>query len=104
MFIIVGREIPLKNTTPSKNNPAPSFLDPTQQDPFSVFQSIVNNNNPAYGYNPMVHNHQMNSIIKNANTDRVIPGPVEPKDSWKNTVSGGSKQGGYTEQHNTTCG
>ena len=55
MFIIVGREIPLKNSTPSEK--APSFLDPTQN-PFSVFHAIASNTNPAFGYNPMVHNHQ----------------------------------------------
>lgn len=83
MFIIVGREIPLKNSTPSENRP--TFLDPTQN-PFSVFHAIACNTNPAYGYNPLVHNHQMNSIIKNANVDRTIPEPVEPKDSWKEFV------------------
>ena len=55
MFIIVGREIPLKNSTPSEK--APSFLDPTQN-PFSVFHAIASNTNPAFGYNPMVHNRQ----------------------------------------------
>lgn len=90
MFIIVGREIPLKNSTPSEK--APSFLDPTQN-PFSVFRSLVNldNTNPAYGYNPSIHNHQMSSIIKNANTDRTIPEPVEPKDSWKEIVKDDKK-------------
>lgn len=51
MFIIVGREIPLKNSTPSKNNPAPSFLDP-MQDPFSVFCGLVGR------YNPVSNNNQ----------------------------------------------
>lgn len=98
MFIIVGREIPLKNSTPSEK----TFLDPTQNQ-FSIFHAIACNTNPAYGYNPMVHNHQMNSIIKNANTDRTIPEPVEPKDSWKGIVEDKSpRQSVYTEQHNTS--
>lgn len=53
MFIIVGREIPLKNSTPSEK----TFLDPTQN-PFSVFHAIAGNTNPAFGFNPMVHNRQ----------------------------------------------
>lgn len=61
MFIIVGREIPLKNSTPSEDRA--TFLDKTQ-DPFNIFRSVLNTTNPAYGYNPMVHNHQMGSIIK----------------------------------------
>lgn len=88
MFIIVGREIPLKNSTPSENRA--TFLDPTQNQ-FSIFHTIACNTNPAYGYNPLVHNHQMNSIIKNANTDRTIPEPVEPKDSWKETINDSKK-------------
>lgn len=83
MFIIIGREIPLKNSTPSENRP--TFLDQTQN-PFSIFRAVVEGSNPAYGYNPLVHNHQMNSIIKNANTDRTIPEPVEPKGSWNEIV------------------
>lgn len=64
MFIIVGREIPLKNSTPSEK--APSFLDPTQN-PFSVFHAIAGNTNPAFGFNPMIHNHQMSGgFIENA--------------------------------------
>ena len=54
MFIIVGREIPLKNSTPSKNNPAPSFLDP-MQDPFSVFCSLVGRSNPVNNNQKMVN-------------------------------------------------
>lgn len=98
MFIIVGREIPLKNNTPSEK----TFLDKTQ-DPFSIFRSVLNITNPAYGYNPMVHNHQMGGIIKNANTDRTIPEPVEPKDSWKGIVKDKNpQQSGYTEQHGSS--
>ena len=52
MFIIVGREIPLKNSTPSENNHAPSFLDP-MQDPFSVFCSLVGR------YNQVNNNQKM---------------------------------------------
>lgn len=100
MFIIVGREIHLKNSTPSEK--APSFLDPTQN-PFSVFHAIAGNTNPAFGFNPMVHNHQMGGIIKNANIDRTIPNPVEPKDSWKEIVKDKNpQQSGYTEQHGSS--
>lgn len=99
MFIIVGREIPLKNSTPSEDRS--TFLD--KPDPFSIFHSVLNTTNPAYGYNPMVHNHQMSSIIKNANTDRTIPEPVEPKDSWKGFVKDKNpQQSGYTEQHGSS--
>lgn len=100
MFIIVGREIPLKNSTPSEK--APSFLDPTQN-PFSVFHTIAGNTNPAFGFNPMIHNHQMSGIIKNANIDRTIPEPVEPKDSLKGLVKDKNpQQSGYTEQHGSS--
>ena len=100
MFIIVGREIPLKNSTPSEK--APSFLDPTQN-PFSVFHAIAGNTNPAFGFNPMIHNHQMSGIIKNANIDRTIPEPVEPKDSLKELVKDKNpQQSSYTEQHGSS--
>ena len=100
MFIIVGREIPLKNSTPSEK--APSFLDPTQN-PFSVFHTIACNTNPAFGFNPMIHNHQMSGIIKNANIDRTIPEPVEPKDSLKELVKDKNpQQSSYTEQHGSS--
>ena len=43
------------------------------------------------------------ALLKNANTDRTIPEPVEPKDSWKEIVKDKNlQQSSYTEQHGSS--